>query len=199
MIGYLKGLPLMIAPNRVVLDVQGVGYEVSIPLSTFYTLERQESEIPVGLHISTQVREDAITLFGFSTEREKILFGKLISVSGVGPKLAQAVLSGMAPDELISALRTSDAARLGRIPGVGKKTAARLIVDLKDKLDDLAVPETSATPPLAESESDLVLALLNLGYKRALVERAVAQVSRDAAGRPFAEQLRESLKLLSRV
>lgn len=199
MIGHLKGIPLMIAPNRLILDVNGVGYEVSIPLSTFYALERRGSEKPVALHISTQVREDAITLFGFSTEREKTLFGKLISVSGVGPKLAQAVLSGMAPDELISAIRTADAARLGRIPGVGKKTAARLIVDLKDKLDELAVTKTAPAPAQVESENDLVLALLNLGYKRSLVERAVTQVSRAAAGRPFAEQLRESLKLLSRV
>ncbi len=201
MIGYLRGIPLKITPGEVVLDVQGVGYLVHVPLSTFYELQQQTAG-PLGLFVHTQVREDAIALFGFFTEREKQLFEKLISVSGVGPKLAQTALSGMSADDLVSALRQGDTARLSRIPGIGKKTAARLVVELKDKVDELATasqpsPTVKAAGPATDSE--LVAALVGLGYRAVDAQRAVEQVSRQSGDLPFAERLREALKLLSRV
>ena len=198
MIGYLKGAPLHLAPDRLLLDVQGVGYEVLIPLSTYYEVQRAEG--PVALHVSTQVREDSITLFGFWTEREKQLFGLLIAVSGVGPKLAQAVLSGLPADDLVQALTQGDAVRLNRIPGIGKKTAARLILDLKEKVADLGGVPAPAGPaaPAPSADSDLISALIHLGYKRAAAQNAVQRIVRDHADAPFADQLRAALKLLSR-
>lgn len=197
MIGHLEGVLLHLAPDRVLLDVRGVGYEVLIPLSTYYELQRAEG--PVALHVSTQVREDSITLFGFWTEGEKRLFLKLIAVSGIGPKLAQAVLSGLSVDDLAQALTRGDSATLNRIPGVGKKTAARMIVELKDKVGDLTTTPASPHAAASLADDDLLLALLNLGYKRTLAQQAVDRVQREMPEAPLADRLRGSLKLLSRT
>lgn len=198
MIGFLKGTLLQCTPERALMDVRGVGYAVSIPLSTFYELEKVAADATVGLFIHTHVREDAIELFGFWNENEKVLFEKLIMVSGIGPKLARVILSGMASEQLVTALATGDTARLATIPGIGKKTAERMVVDLQDKVQALAqdLPE----PVVAdESEADLVQALVNLGYKESLAQRAVFQVKDQNPDAPFHELLRLSLQRLARV
>lgn len=196
MIGYLKGTILDSSPNRVLIDVNGVGYEVNVPLSTYYEVQKAERHLSIGLHIHTHVRDDALALFGFWTERERLLFERLIAVSGIGPKLAQTVLSGMAPDELVTALSNADAPRLNSIPGVGKKTAERMILELRDKVVDLG-GEQPVRP--SAGEDDLVQALVGLGYKQATARRAVAQASKQHAGAAFADLLKASLKILSRV
>ncbi|MCP4659896.1 MAG: Holliday junction branch migration protein RuvA [bacterium] len=196
MIGYLQGTLLKISPSRLLLDVGGVGYEVRIPLSTYYELERRPGDARVALNIHTHVREDAISLFGFWTERERQLFEMLIAISGIGPRLAQTVLSGMPPDDLIAALAAGDVRRLSSIPGIGKKTAERMLIELRDKVRDLAGELPEKRPP---ADSDLLLALIHLGYKQAAAERAVAQVMRKDPDLPFADLLRASLKLLSRA
>ena len=198
MIGHLKGALLRADPDLVLLDVGGVGYEVRIPLSTYYEVQKIEPGGVASFFIHTHVREDALALFGFWTERERQLFLKLIAVSGIGPKLAQTVMSGMSPDDLVASLARRDVRALSTIPGVGKKTAERMIVELKDKVQDLAAEEPVARPTLA-AEGDLVLALVNLGYKRAAAERAVVRVARQMPEAEFAEQLKASLKVLSRV
>ncbi len=194
MIGYLKGALLVTSPNRVVVDVQGVGYEVNIPLSTYYEVQKVEGAGSVAFHIHTHVREDALALFGFWTQRERRLFERLIAVTGIGPKLAQTVLSGMLPDDLISALAAGDVRRLNTIPGIGKKTAERMILELRDKVQDLAA-ELPTAPAIAES--DLVEALVGLGYKPAAAQRAVNQVAREQPDATFADQLKASLRVLS--
>lgn len=193
MIGYLKGSLLETSPNRLLVDVQGVGYEVNIPLSTYYEVQKVEGAGSVAFHIHTHVREDALALFGFWTRRERRLFERLIAVTGIGPKLAQTVLSGMLPDDLIAALAAGDVRRLNTIPGIGKKTAERMILELRDKVQDLAA-ELPAAPTVVES--DLVEALLSLGYKQAAAQRAVNKVAREQPGE-FADQLKASLRILS--
>jgi Holliday junction DNA helicase RuvA len=197
MIGFLKGKMLRCTPECVLLDIGGVGYETHISLSTFYELEKVGDESPVGLFVYTHVREDAIELFGFWSEREKLLFEKLIAVSGIGPRLARVILSGMPPDELVACLAAGDTARLSTIPGIGKKTAERMVVELKDRVQALAaeLPRLAAVTPLAE---DLVGALVNLGYKRAEAQRAVAGAREDHPGAPSHELLRAALQRLSR-
>ena len=176
----------------------GVGYDIHIPLATYYEIEKLGTEALVDLFIHTHVREDAIELFGFWSEREKILFEKLIAVSGIGPRLARVILSGMAPDDLLTSLATGDTARLATIPGIGKKTAQRMIVDLKDRVQDLAaeLPEVVPTAPL---EEDLVQALVNLGYREGEAQRAVIQARSESPGAPSHELLRASLQKLSHV
>lgn len=198
MIGYLQGNLLRTTPERLLLDVQGVGYEVHIPLSTFYEIERRAAGERVALFIHTQVREDDISLFGFWTEREKLLFERLIGVSGIGARLARVVLSGMAPDDLLAALAAGDIGRLSTIPGVGKKTAERMVLELRDKMRELAadLPKTAAAAP---ADQDVVSALVNLGYKSALAERAVAEVRREKPDAAFNDLLRASLNRLSRA
>ena len=198
MIGYLQGHLLRTTPERLLLDVQGVGYEVNIPLSTFYEIERRAPGDRVALFIHTQVREDDISLFGFWTEREKLLFERLIGVSGIGPRLARVVLSGMAPDDLLAAIAAGDVGRLSTIPGVGKKTAERMVLELKDKMRELAagLPEKAAAVP---ADQDVVSALVNLGYKGSLAERAVAEVRRERPDAAFNDLLRDSLSRLSRA
>jgi len=196
MIGYLQGTLLRSSPSRLLLDVGGVGYEVHIPLSTYYELQHLERGARVALNIHTHVREDAISLFGFWTERERQLFERLIAISGIGPRLAQTVLSGMPPDDLIAALAAGDVRRLASIPGIGKKTAERMLIELRDKVRDLAGELPAGEPP---TDSDLLLALIHLGYKQAAAERAIAQVMRQSPDLPFADLLRASLKLLSRA
>jgi Holliday junction DNA helicase RuvA len=198
MIGYLQGNLLKSSPDRILLDVQGVGYEVHIPLSTWYEIERRGTSGRVALFIHTQVREDDISLFGFWTEREKALFEKLIGVGGIGPRLARVILSGMAPDDLLGAIASGDLGRLSTIPGVGKKTAERMVLELKDKMRELAaeLPEQTAAVP---ADQDVVSALVNLGYKAAQAERAVADARRDKPDAAFHDLLRASLTRLSRA
>ncbi|HEV7509833.1 MAG TPA: Holliday junction branch migration protein RuvA [Thermoanaerobaculia bacterium] len=198
MIGFLHGQLLKASPERLLLDVQGVGYEVHIPLSTWYEIEKRREE-PVRLFIHTHMREDGIALFGFWTEREKLLFERLIAVSGIGPRLGRVVLSGMAPDDLLGAIASGDVGRLSTIPGVGKKTAERMVLELKDKMRELAaeLPDTVKTAPGADQ--DVVSALVNLGYKSSLAERAVGDVRRERPDAAFNELLRASLNRLSRA
>ena len=198
MIGFIKGTVLQCTPERLLLDVHGVGYAVSIPLSTFYEVEKVDHQQSVGLFIHTHVREDAIELFGFWAEREKLLFEKLILVNGIGPKLARVILSGMPSEQLLAALASGDTARLATIPGIGKKTAERMVLDLKDKVQTLAADLEQ--PILAdETETDLVQALVNLGYKETLAQRAVAKAKEEGpADAPFHELLRSSLQRLGR-
>lgn len=197
MIGYLKGRLQTSSPAGLIVDVQGVGYRVQVPMSTYYEIER--AGVPeVGLHIHTHVREDAIELYGFWTEREKSLFEKLIAVSGIGPKLARVILSGMAPKELLAALAAGDTVRLATIPGIGKKTAERMVLELRDKVQELAVDLPEQVVP-ASDDDDLVKALINLGYKENAARRAVVE-TRDADPEAAEhELLRQALKRLSRV
>ncbi|HKH43796.1 MAG TPA: Holliday junction branch migration protein RuvA [Thermoanaerobaculia bacterium] len=199
MIGYLQGNLLRTTPERLLLDVQGVGYEVHIPLSTYYEIERRAPGDRVALYIHTQVREDDISLFGFWTEREKLLFERLIAVSGIGARLARVVLSGMAPDDLLTAIASGDVGRLSTIPGVGKKTAERMVLELKDKMRELAAELPERAAAAVPADQDVVSALVNLGYKSALAERAVAEVRRERPEAVFNELLRASLNRLSRA
>ncbi len=195
MIAQLRGRLLRKEPQEVVLDVAGVGYRVAIPLSTFYRLGELGCEVALLTH--THVREDTLALFGFLTAAEQALFERLIAVSGVGPKLAVSILSGIEPPELVAALRSSDVARLTRIPGVGKKTAERLVLELKDKMKGLEA--TAAEPPVSAAPSpkeDLVSALVHLGYSRPEAERGVERALAAGEGR-FEELLRRSLRILS--
>jgi Holliday junction DNA helicase RuvA len=198
MIGYLQGHLIRTTPERLLLDVQGVGYEVHIPLSTYYEIEKRGGTERVALFIHTHMREDGIALFGFWTEREKALFEKLIGVGGIGPRLARVILSGMPPDDLLAAIAAGDVGRLSTIPGVGKKTAERMVLELKDKMRELAaeLPEQAAAPP---ADQDVVSALVNLGYKASLAERAVADTRREKPDAAFHELLRASLNRLSRA
>lgn len=197
MIGYLRGRLFSSTPEILVLDVGGVGYEVHVPLSTYYEVERAGAEGEIGIHVRTHMREGSITLFGFWTERERLLFDKLLGVGGVGPKLARVILSGGPPEELIAAISSGDIARLSKTPGVGKKTAERMVVELKDKLQDLAAELTDVAPPSADT--DLVMALVALGYKQRDAEAAAAAAEEQLGEAPFHELLRVSLGKLSRA
>jgi Holliday junction DNA helicase RuvA len=197
LIAQLRGRLVSKTPGEVVLDVGGVGYRVAIPVSTFYRLREAGSE--ASLLTYTHVREDVLALFGFGTHDEQALFELLISVSGVGPKLALNVLSGIEAPELVQALRVGDIARLTRIPGVGKKTAERLVVDLRDRASKLHVAslEPAEAPAVASSRDDLASALANLGYSRPEAEKAVERaLKEDGAGR-FEDLLRRALRILS--
>ncbi len=196
MIGYLKGVPISCAPDSTLLDVGGVGYTVQTSLSTYYEIDNKGSGAEVGLFIHTHMRESEISLYGFWTEHEKTLFEQLIAVSGIGPKMARVILSGVAPEELVSALAAGDAARLTAIPGIGKKTAERMVVELRDRVKKLGL---AAGPSVQPSDTDVVSALLNLGYKQAVADRAVAAARRELPQAEFHELLRASLKGLSRA
>lgn len=199
MIGYLQGNILKATTDRVLLDVQGVGYEVNIPLSTYYEIERRGTAVPIALFIHTQVREDDISLFGFWTEREKALFEKLIGVGGIGARLARVILSGMPPDDLLGAIAAGDIGRLGTIPGVGRKTAERMVLELKDKMRELAAELPKGGAAAVPADQDVVSALVNLGYKAAQAERAVADVRRERPDAAFHDLLRASLHRMSRA
>jgi Holliday junction DNA helicase RuvA len=195
-IAHLTGTLLEKHVQRLVIDVGGVGYDVQVPLSTFYAVG--EPGARVALRIHTHVREDALQLFGFVTTLELALFQRLISVSGIGPKVALAVLSGIEPPDLIRAVKGSDIVRLTRIPGVGKKTSERIVVELKDRLPSVEEPAASDTAPEAGDVRDnLLSALTNLGYQRAAVEKKVDAVLRKVESREFEPLLREVLKSLS--
>jgi holliday junction DNA helicase RuvA len=196
MIARLCGQIIRKSVQEAIMDVAGVGYRVTIPLSTFYRLGPEGS--PATLLIHTHVREDALSLFGFLTSDEQSLFERLISVSGVGPKLAVNILSGIDAAELRAALRGSDVARLTRVPGVGKKTAERLILELKDKLPAIETAVEAVLPAVSASmKEDLLSALANLGYSRPEAERAVDRALRDDAEAPFEDLLRRTLRVLS--
>jgi holliday junction DNA helicase RuvA len=194
MIGSLRGKLAEKRPNQVLLDVGGVGYQVQVPLSTFAVLGPLHSE--TLLLVYTHVREDQLALYGFATTREKQCFELLISASGVGPSLALKILSGTGIDELIPAIRKGDVARLVLIPGVGKKTAERIVVELRDKVVTVDIEETGKPVTRSQLESDVASALVNLGYEGRTVDRAIER-ARSTAGANFEELLRASLKILS--
>jgi Holliday junction DNA helicase RuvA len=194
-IAHLRGRLLRKNPQEVVVEAGGVGYRVAIPVSTFYRLGEEGAEVSLRVH--THVREDALALFGFLTAHEQDVFERLIEVAGVGPKLAVNILSGIEAAELATALRGSDIARLTRIPGVGKKTAERLVVELKDKMPPAVAPEAEETAAGATPKEDLLSALAHLGYSRAEAERGVDRALReDGAGR-FEDLLRRALHIVS--
>jgi len=201
MIGRLTGNVLACSPGRVLLDVRGVGYDVQIPLSTYYTLSH-DSATAVSLHVHTHVREDALQLFGFASQDERAVFELLIGISGVGPRLALAILSGIGVDELVGTVRERDRSRLQKIPGVGKKTAERLLLELRDKLQDrgTAALRGAAAADLSGRRSDAVSALVNLGYSRDAAGRAVdhAAESQGAAELTLEQLLRAALAGLVR-
>ncbi len=206
MIAHLSGTLLSKQANSVIVDVSGVGYEVNIPLSTFYDLEDLGST--VQLRIYTHVREDAIQLFGFKTARERELFLKIISVTGIGPKLGITLLSGMSADEMIASIRTNNLARLTLIPGVGRKTAERLIMELREKVAELSSAqleeELGAKPEASELTEDAVRAdalsaLTNLGYQRSAAEKAIDAALGEGGDVTVESILRRGLKKLARV
>jgi len=195
MIALLRGTLIEKAPSRVVVDVGGVGYDVQVPLSTFYGLG--EPGTNVSLRIHTHVREDVIALFGFSTSLEQDLFERLIAISGIGPKLGLAVLSGIEPADLIKAIRMQDVARLTAIPGIGKKTAERIGLELKDRLahaTQAAGPTPATGRPEDQLREDLLSALLNLGYQRAVAEKAIDKVMKASPDSVFEQALRDALR-----
>jgi Holliday junction DNA helicase RuvA len=194
MIGRLTGRLAVRATDHVLLDVGGVGYLVHIPLSTFYELP--ETENPASLWIHTHVREDTLALYGFLSERERSLFQLLLSVAGIGPKVALTVLSGIPPSELVEALRKQDVRRLVAIPGVGKKTAERMVLELAQKVEKLG-GEPAPGAPAAVAADDVTSALVNLGYRRSEAERAVETIARIGAPKEFGEYLKEALKRLT--
>jgi Holliday junction DNA helicase RuvA len=193
-IAQLRGQILRKGPQEVVVDVAGVGYRVAIPVSTFYRLGEPGSD--VELRTYTHVREDTLALYGFLTGAEQELFERLISVSGVGPRLAVNILSGIEVPELVAALRASDVSRLTRVPGVGKKTAERLIVELKDKMPP-AVAEARLAPATGRPKEDLLSALVNLGYSRGEVERGVDRALREDGSGRFEDLLRRALQIVA--
>jgi Holliday junction DNA helicase RuvA len=193
-IGRLTGRLASKSTDHVVLDVAGVGYLVHIPLSTFYELPAAES--PASLWIHTHVREDALALYGFLTEKERALFLMLLSVAGIGPRVALTVLSGIPPSELVDALRKQDVRRLVAVPGVGKKTAERMVLELAEKVQRFAEEPTTATPA-AIAAGDVVSALVNLGYRKADAERAVDAVARAGVPGDFGAYLKAALKRLT--
>lgn len=197
MIAHLRGSLLEKHPNSAIIDVGGVGYEVAISVSTFSSLPDPGAEVRLRVH--THVREDAITLFGFLTADEKTLFERLISVSGIGPKLAITVLSGLPASELVAAIRAGQTDRLVRIPGVGRKTAERIVLELKDKLEGVAGAPAAPTPKpvlLSEMEHDVLSALVNLGCQRSAAETAIRKAAAAGAGGDFETLFRKSLELV---
>ncbi len=197
MIGYLRGRLGDKQPNRIVVDVHGVGYELHVPLSTFYGLGEAGAEVSLRVH--THVREDTLALFGFATVLELRLFEHLIAVNGVGPRLALAVLSGMEPPDFVQAVRHGDVAKLTRIPGVGRKTAERIGLELRDRLAAAGVHAADGDEPGATDDggrADVLSALLNLGYHRAAAERALDS-ARQAGPVGFEGTLRRALRELA--
>jgi Holliday junction DNA helicase RuvA len=196
MIGQLRGRLAEKRPNQVLVDVGGVGYVVQVPLSTYAALGELHTEVTLLIH--THVREDALSLYGFLSSREKHFFEMLLSASGVGPSLALKILSGMSVEELVPAIRGSDLARLTKIPGVGRKTAERIVVELKDKLEAVTVEvERPAPSSPAGIEADVISALVNLGYEARAAEGAVAEAKRAAGTGNFEKLLRATLQGLS--
>lgn len=197
MIALLRGTLLEKSPSKLIVDVSGVGYEVIVPLSTFYALGDAGAEVTLRTH--THVREDVIALYGFVSKLEQDLFERLISINGVGPKLALSVLSGIEPAELIRAIRLQDVARLTAIPGVGKKTAERIGLELKDRLPatlQATGPAATATAPADVLRDDLLSALMNLGYQRATAEKALEKVLKPQPDARFEDALKDVLRAM---
>jgi Holliday junction DNA helicase RuvA len=196
MIAHLRGKLLAKHPNQAIVEAAGVGYDVTISVPTFSDLPAPGSE--VALHIHTHVREDALALYGFLRPSEKVLFEKLLTVSGIGPKLAITILSGMAADEMVGAIRSNDVARLTRIPGIGKKTAERMVLELRDKLPQAAPATITTAPPVSAVEEDVLSALVNLGYQRAVAEKALELSVKGGKGGSFDALFRSALAALSK-
>ena len=199
MIAFLRGRILDKQPNRIIVDVQGVGYEVHVPLSTYYDVGDEGTETALRVH--THVREESLQLYGFLTTLEQQLFERLIAISGIGPKLAISVLSGIEPGELVSAVQRADVARLTGIPGIGRKTAERIVLELKDRLAQLAVPAgvgKSAAPTGNRLRDNVLSALQNLGYHRPLVEKAVDSALASTSATSFEQALKAALRQLMR-
>lgn len=192
MIAHLRGRLLSKHPNQAIVETGGVGYELTISVPTFSDLPAPGNE--VALHVHTHVREDVIALYGFLRTAEKQLFEKLISVSGIGPKLAITILSGMPADEMTAAIRGNDVARLTRIPGIGRKTAERMVLELRDKLP-AATAETPAPSAMTDVQEDVLSALLNLGYQRAAAEKALSAIKN---GGTFDSMFRQALASMSK-
>lgn len=198
MIAHLKGKLIHKSPIHIIIDVNGVGYQVFVSLTTYYGLPGTGAEVSLGIH--THLREESLKLFGFLTPEEQEVFEKLISINKVGPKLALTILSGMAPEELLGAIMNHDVARLSAIPGIGKKTAERLALELKDKLSNMALETGAASEsaPLKGAFSDALSALTNLGYKRSEAEKALNTLrGQNGTELSLEELIKESLSLLS--
>jgi Holliday junction DNA helicase RuvA len=200
MIAFLRGRLHDKQPNRVIVDVGGVGYEVHVPLSTFYQIGDAGSDVALRVHL--HVREDALQLYGFLTELEQHLFARLIAISGIGPKLAIVVLSGMETRDLVTAVQRADVARLTGIPGIGKKTAERIVLELKDRLSEIAIPATAGPTSAAggadQLRADLLSALLNLGYHRNQAERAIDKTLSPTSDATLEHAVRAALRELMR-
>jgi Holliday junction DNA helicase RuvA len=200
MIAFLRGRVRDKQPNRVIVDVDGVGYDVHVPLSTFYELGEDGDEVALRTYL--HVREDALQLYGFLTELERQVFERLIAVSGIGPKLAIAVLSGIEPRDLVSAVQRGDVARLTGVPGIGKKTAERIVLELRDRLAQLAVTTPAGIAPAAAPgdrlRTDLLSALQNLGYHRQQADKAIDAVVTSTPDATFEQALRAALRELMR-
>ena len=200
MIAALEGRLAEKHPSRIVVDVQGVGYEVHVPLSTFYELGEPGSDVSLRIH--THVREETLALFGFSSTLELQLFERLISVNGIGPRLALTALSGIEPPELVRSVRQGDVARLTGIPGVGKKTAERMVIELRDNLPNIAsadtVPASLIKGEANDLRGDVISALLNLGYHRQLAEKAINAALKGSDDLVFEDVLRQALRELAR-
>ena len=196
MIAHLRGKLLAKHPNQAIVETAGVGYDVVISVPTFSDLPALGAE--VALHIHTHVREDVMALYGFLRASEKLLFEKLITVSGIGPKLAITILSGMPADEMVAAIRGNDVVRLTRIPGIGRKTAERMVLELRDKLPEGGASVTRATPAINATEEDVLSALVNLGYQRAAAEKALTAVGKEGDIKSFDKTFRLVLARLSK-
>jgi Holliday junction DNA helicase RuvA len=196
MIAHLRGKLLTKHPNQAIVETGGVGYDLSITVPTFSDLPALGDE--VALHVHTHVREDVIALYGFLRSAEKTLFEKLITVSGIGPKLAITILSGMAADEMVNSIRGNDLARLTRIPGVGRKTAERMVLELRDKLPARGALTETAVPAKSAVEDDVLSALMNLGYQRANAEKALAVVARGGSPESFEAAFKAAMAILSK-
>jgi holliday junction DNA helicase RuvA len=193
MIAHLRGKLIARHPNQVIVDAMGVGYDVTISVPTFSELPPAGGE--VSLHIHTHVREDQIALHGFLRPEEKHLFEKLISVSGIGPKLAITILSGMPTNEMTAAIRGNDVARLTKIPGIGRKTAERMVLELRDKLPAVGTDQVHVVPSLSAVQEDVLSALMNLGYQRASAEKALSTIEKNGS---FDAMFRAALALMSK-
>lgn len=193
MIAHLRGKLIARHPNQVIVDAMGVGYDVTISVPTFSELPPAGGE--VSLHIHTHVREDQIALYGFLRPEEKNLFEKLIGVSGIGPKLAITILSGMPADEMTAAIRGNDVARLTKIPGIGRKTAERMVLELRDKLPPVGTDQVHVIPSLSAIQEDVLSALMNLGYQRAGAEKALLSIEKNGS---FDAMFRAALAVMSK-
>ena len=193
MIAHLRGKLIARHPNQVIVDAMGVGYDVTISVPTFSELPPAGGE--VSLHIHTHVREDQIALYGFLRPEEKHLFEKLISVSGIGPKLAITILSGMPTNEMTSAIRGNEVARLTKIPGIGRKTAERMVLELRDKLPPAGTDQVQVVTSLSPVQEDVLSALMNLGYQRASAEKALSTVEKNGS---FDAMFRGALAVMSK-